>query len=140
MIETGGAPTELRVLEAMPEVPQQAGTQGEPAAPAEDAIPERQVAEQAPEQPIPQMAEAEEQPRETSAISAMPPDDPGARRPALGKVVIRRGDTLWSIADRVYGSGYRYRTIYRANKDQIRNPRWIYPGQVLEIPLVLDEE
>ena len=30
----------------------------------------------------------------------------------------------------MYGKGVRYSTIYQANRDQIRNARWIYPGQV----------
>ena len=46
------------------------------------------------------------------------------------KVIIRRGDNLWTIARRVYGAGIRYSTIYDTNNDQIRDPHWIYPGQV----------
>ncbi|WP_119307643.1 LysM peptidoglycan-binding domain-containing protein [Cohaesibacter haloalkalitolerans] len=50
------------------------------------------------------------------------------------KVIIRRGDNLWTIARRVYGAGIRYSTIYDTNSDQIRDPHWIYPGQVFELP------
>ena len=50
------------------------------------------------------------------------------------KVIIRRGDNLWEIARRVYGAGIRYSTIYDNNVDQIRDPHWIYPGQVFELP------
>nr|WP_321456789.1 LysM peptidoglycan-binding domain-containing protein [uncultured Cohaesibacter sp.] len=50
------------------------------------------------------------------------------------KVIIRRGDNLWTIARRVYGAGIRYSTIYDTNNDQIRDPHWIYPGQVFELP------
>ncbi len=50
------------------------------------------------------------------------------------KVIIRRGDNLWTIAHRVYGAGIRYSTIYDTNSDQIRDPHWIYPGQVFELP------
>ncbi|WP_319529094.1 LysM peptidoglycan-binding domain-containing protein [uncultured Cohaesibacter sp.] len=50
------------------------------------------------------------------------------------KVIIRRGDNLWEIARRVYGAGIRYSTIYDTNIDQIRDPHWIYPGQVFELP------
>lgn len=49
-------------------------------------------------------------------------------------VIIRRGDNLWNIARRVYGRGIRYTTIYQANRDQIRDPHWIYPGQVFTLP------
>ncbi|MCT4655314.1 MAG: LysM peptidoglycan-binding domain-containing protein [Cohaesibacter sp.] len=50
------------------------------------------------------------------------------------KVIIRRGDNLWEIARRVYGAGYRYSTIYDNNTGQIRDPHWIYPGQVFDLP------
>ncbi len=49
-------------------------------------------------------------------------------------VIIRRGDNLWRISRRHYGRGIRYTTIYRANTDQIRDPNWIYPGQVFTMP------
>ena len=64
----------------------------------------------------------------------------GATAPAAGEarptpnVVIRKGDNLWNISRRLYGSGYRYTTIYQANRDQIRNPDLIYPGQVFLTP------
>jgi nucleoid-associated protein YgaU len=34
----------------------------------------------------------------------------------------------------IYGRGKQYTVIYQANKDQIRNPRRIYPGQIFAIP------
>lgn len=49
-------------------------------------------------------------------------------------VIIRRGDTLWQIARRVYGQGVRYTTIYLANEGQINNPDRILPGQVFGVP------
>jgi LysM repeat protein len=45
-----------------------------------------------------------------------------------------KGDTLWAIAKKYYGSGSQYTRIYNANKDKISNPNKIYPGQVLTIP------
>ncbi|ATU92178.1 LysM peptidoglycan-binding domain-containing protein [Phyllobacterium zundukense] len=51
-----------------------------------------------------------------------------------GSVIIRRGDNLWRISRRTYGEGMRYTTIYLANKEQIRNPDMIYPGQVFALP------
>jgi len=53
---------------------------------------------------------------------------------ADGAVIIRKGDTLWHISRRVYGRGIRYTTIYQANKDQIRDPNRIYPGQTFSLP------
>jgi len=49
-------------------------------------------------------------------------------------VIIRRGDSLWTVARRNYGAGIRYTTIFDANRDQVRNPNKIFPGQVLKIP------
>ncbi|MGB5840589.1 MAG: LysM peptidoglycan-binding domain-containing protein, partial [Brucella anthropi] len=49
-------------------------------------------------------------------------------------VIIRRGDNLWTISKRAYGKGTRYTTIYLANRDQIRNPDLIWPGQVFNMP------
>jgi nucleoid-associated protein YgaU len=51
-----------------------------------------------------------------------------------GAVIIRRGDTLWRISQRVYGYGIRYSTIYLANASQIRDPDRIWPGQVFTVP------
>ncbi len=51
-----------------------------------------------------------------------------------GSVIIRRGDNLWTISKRTYGRGTRYTTIYLANRDQIRNPDLIWPGQVFNMP------
>ncbi len=46
-----------------------------------------------------------------------------------------RGDTLWGIAKKYYGSGGQYTKIYDANKGTIgSNPNKIYPGQVFMIP------
>ena len=54
-----------------------------------------------------------------------------------GRVVtIQPGDHLWRIATQRYGSGFQYMLIYDANKDQIRNPDLIYPGQVFTLPAV----
>ena len=52
----------------------------------------------------------------------------------LPKIIIRRGDNLWTISRRRYGEGIRYTTIYLANKRQIRDPDLIYPGQVFVMP------
>ncbi len=47
---------------------------------------------------------------------------------------VKRGDCLWNIAKKYYGNGSKYTTIYNANRDKIKNPNLIYPGQVLTIP------
>lgn len=46
-----------------------------------------------------------------------------------------KGDCLWNIAKKFYGSGSKYTVIYNANRDVVGgNPNLIYPGQVLTIP------
>lgn len=49
-------------------------------------------------------------------------------------VVVQPGNSLWRLARRTLGEGTRYTVIYQANKDRIRDPDLIYPGQVFEIP------
>lgn len=47
---------------------------------------------------------------------------------------VKSGDSLWRIAQNLLGSGSRYTEIYNLNKDKIKNPNLIYPGQVFTIP------
>ncbi len=51
-----------------------------------------------------------------------------------GSIIIRRNDNLWTIAQRVYGSGIRYTAIYEQNRNQIQNPDLIFPGQIFNLP------
>jgi len=44
------------------------------------------------------------------------------------------GDTLSKIAKREYGDASKWHKIYEANKDAIKNPDLIYPGQTFKIP------
>jgi len=48
--------------------------------------------------------------------------------------VVRPGDSLWKIAEKIYGKGYLWPQIYSANKDKIQNPQIIRPLQILKIP------
>ena len=48
--------------------------------------------------------------------------------------VVRPGETLWQIAALLSGDPDRWPELYRANRDQIRDPSRLYPGQRLAIP------
>ncbi len=50
------------------------------------------------------------------------------------KYTVKKGDSLSKIAKAVYGDASKWKQIYEANQDQIKNPDLIYPDQVLEIP------
>ncbi len=47
---------------------------------------------------------------------------------------VERGETLWDLARRYFGNPFDWRTIWEANRSQIQDPHWIYPGQVFQIP------
>lgn len=56
----------------------------------------------------------------------------GGGQPA--NVTIQPGYTLWALAEKRYGNGIRYVQIYDANRDRIKDPDLIYPGQVFDLP------
>ncbi|MFN4131210.1 MAG: LysM peptidoglycan-binding domain-containing protein [Paracoccaceae bacterium] len=83
------------------------------------------------------------------AGSALSPAPDPARAPALlagdapaalpappppVTVTVQPGFTLWGIARENFGEGVLYVQVYEANRDKIRNPDLIYPGQVFTIP------
>ncbi len=51
-----------------------------------------------------------------------------------GRAIVQPGQNLWRIARQSYGQGTRYTVIYLANRDQIRDPNRIYPGQIFSVP------
>lgn len=48
---------------------------------------------------------------------------------------VRKGDTLWKIAEEQLGSGHRWKYLYEMNKDRIKNPNKLRAGQELVIPV-----
>ncbi len=51
-----------------------------------------------------------------------------------GRIVVQPGESLWRIARNAYGRGVQYTLIFAANRDQIRDPNRIWPGQVFATP------
>ena len=47
---------------------------------------------------------------------------------------VQPGATLWAIARERYGAGVMYVQVFEANRDRIRDPDLIYPGQVFVLP------
>ena len=66
---------------------------------------------------------------------------PEIAREAAGPqaLIVQPGNTLWAMSQEQFGDGARYMRIFDANRDQIRNPDLIYPGQVFVLPQDADE-
>ncbi|MCY4551442.1 MAG: LysM peptidoglycan-binding domain-containing protein [Defluviicoccus sp.] len=62
------------------------------------------------------------------------PAGPIGDLPRDAVVFVQPGNSLWRIARRTYGGGVQYTLIYEANRDQIRDPDLIYPGQIFLLP------
>ena len=83
-----------------------------------------------------------QQPQLAAAGSTVPPDTvrPDGASPSavvvpkITTTTVSRGDSLWRISRLAYGLGPRYAVIYKANREQIRNPDLIYPGQIFVLP------
>jgi nucleoid-associated protein YgaU len=70
---------------------------------------------------------------QASAASAIPGPAPTGASAARTHTV-QRGDTLSAIAKKYYGNANAYTKIFEANKNILKDPDHIYPGQVLTIP------
>jgi tetratricopeptide (TPR) repeat protein len=63
-----------------------------------------------------------------TAAAAPDPSDPGTT------IRVEKGESLSTIAARVYGDAGQYDRIYRANRDRISDPNHLTPGMILTIP------
>lgn len=102
---------------------------------------ESSVASSSPEE----RREGQVRPSTTGSLAANSPPGAGTgssdvQIPGIETTRIERGDSLWRISRRTYGEGEHYTLIYDANREQIRNPDLIYPGQVFVLPQEHDGE
>ena len=70
----------------------------------------------------------------TKAPASTPAKSASVTIPAIETATVVRGDSLWRISSKTYGSGFRYTEIHQANREQIRDPDLIYPGQIFVLP------
>ncbi|WP_156829275.1 Ig-like domain-containing protein [Amorphus coralli] len=84
--------------------------------------------------PAPEKTVASAQPEASAEPDAAPEVEVVGETEEGVRVLIRRGDNLWTVAHHFYGDGFNYTSIYQANGGQIRDPHLIYPGQVFTLP------
>jgi len=83
-----------------------------------------------------QFVAVSQHPHETSATDL--PDKGSSStvvEPKIATKIVSRGDSLWRISSITYGAGTRYAAIYKANRERIRDPNRIYPGQIFILPM-----
>ena len=71
---------------------------------------------------------------ERETIAAAMVDQTAAPDFTVAVKTVQPGATLWAIARERYGDGVLYVQVFEANRDRIRNPDLIYPGQVFVLP------
>jgi len=79
------------------------------------------------------MASNEEKP-DFSDVEAGGSSTAPSAEPATQTYTVAAGDSLSKIAKKYYGDAAKWRKIFEANRDIIKNPDLIHPGQTLKIP------
>jgi nucleoid-associated protein YgaU len=70
----------------------------------------------------------------STAPPAPKPTAPPPPAPEPRTYTVAKGDSLSKIAKKVYGDANKWKRIFEANRDTVKNPDVIHPGQVLKIP------
>lgn len=88
-----------------------------------------------------EVAVAAQAPQPATPAEPAVPQKPGTKMASVEiivpeRIVIQPGHNLWRLSRQIYGRGTLYTVIYEANRDQLRNPNRIYPGQILAAPNV----
>jgi nucleoid-associated protein YgaU len=86
------------------------------------------------EKPKPDFSNVQSGSSSTAAAPAPPPPAEPPKQEQPKTYVVVAGDNLSKIAKRIYGDANQWRRIYEANRDVIKNPDLIYPGQKLVLP------
>lgn len=76
----------------------------------------------------------EAQTEETKSEEDQAADSGSAEEKTEKTYTVQKGDCLWTIAEKQLGDGYRWKEIYELNRDSIRDPGLIYPGQEFVLP------
>ena len=71
---------------------------------------------------------------EPETIAEVLADETSAEDFTVASRTVQPGNTLWAISRERYGDGILYVEVYEANRDLIRDPDLIYPGQVFRLP------
>jgi len=108
-------------------------TKVEPAAPA--TVAKAPVTEA---KPKPAASEEKIQPAAKQApvvtAKATTPTPAKVEKAAGQQYIVKPGDTLARLSQQFYDSAYKWEKIYEANKDQVKNPNYIFIGMKLTIP------
>ncbi|MGE5307724.1 MAG: OmpA family protein [Deltaproteobacteria bacterium] len=114
----------------LPTPADQAGKGSVPAAPAVPGVPA------APEvAPAPVVVPADAKIEEGKYVVESKEEVESTTKVETKEYTVRKGDTLWTIAQAQLGSGHRWKTLAEMNKDTVKNPNKLKPGQKIIIPI-----